>query len=372
MTSARIVIFGATGYTGALLARALVERGARPILAGRSYEKLSLLAAELGHLETHIADVSDPASIREILREGDVLVSTVGPFLRWGDAAISAAIDAGAIYLDSTGEPGFIRKVYEHYGPIASGRSSTLLTAFGFDWVPGNLASALALMQAGQSATRIEVSYLLNGTSAESGGAQASAFAALIAPSFAYKNGQLISEHTAARAIRVKDINGKSRWVLSSGGTEHLTMPKHFPQLKDVEVGLGLYGVSSIAIPCVSTALNASMKVPFLASFIRNLMQRSAVGSTGGPSDEERAAGSTNVIARAYSSDHKLINSVALAGVDGFSFTANFLAWAAIHAATHGVQAKGALGPVQAFGIEALTEGVRQSGLSLIKKNVEN
>lgn len=217
MTAARIVVFGATGYTGTLLARALVKRGARPVLAGRSKEKLSSLAAQLGGLETHVADVSNPASIQSALRAGDVLVSTVGPFLRWGDAAVSAAIGARAIYLDSTGEPGFIRKVFEHYGPLAHERSSTLLTASGFDWVPGNLASALALTKAGGSAARLEVAYLLNGTSAESGGAQASAAAALIAPSFAYRDGGLTSERTAARALRVTDSNGQSRWVLSAG-----------------------------------------------------------------------------------------------------------------------------------------------------------
>lgn len=365
MTAARIVVFGATGYTGTLLARALVKRGARPVLAGRSKEKLSSLAAQLGGLETHVADVSNPASIQSALRAGDVLVSTVGPFLRWGDAAVSAAIGARAIYLDSTGEPGFIRKVFEHYGPLAHERSSTLLTASGFDWVPGNLASALALTKAGGSAARLEVAYLLNGTSAESGGAQASAAAALIAPSFAYRDGGLTSERTAARALRVTDSNGQSRWVLSAGGTEHLTMPELFPHVRDIEVGLGLYGAASVAVPYVSAALNAGMRVPFLARVIRRAVERSATGSTGGPSDEARAAGSTNVIARACSADRELLHSVSLSGLDGFTFTANFLAWAAIQAASGGVRAAGALGPVQAFGIEALTEGVRQSGLSI-------
>ena len=49
-----------------------------------------------------------------------MLVSTVGPFLRWGTPAIGAAIDAGAVYIDSTGEPAFIRRVFEHYGPRAA------------------------------------------------------------------------------------------------------------------------------------------------------------------------------------------------------------------------------------------------------------
>ena len=101
--SARIVLFGATGYTGARTAEALVERGARPLLTGRDPARLSALAERLGNLETAPADVTDPASVRALLSPGDVLVTTVGPFLQLGQAAVDAAVDAGAIYLDSTG-----------------------------------------------------------------------------------------------------------------------------------------------------------------------------------------------------------------------------------------------------------------------------
>ena len=362
---ARIVVFGATGYTGTLVARALVAQGARPVLAGRSRDKLAGLADALGGLETHIADIADPASLRAAIGHGDVLISTVGPFLRWGDAAVEAAIDARATYLDSTGEPAFIRKVFEHYGPQARQQSSALMTAYGFDWVPGNLAATLALSQAGSAATRVEVAYLLNGTSAESGGAEASAAAAIIAPSFAFRQGRLITERTAARARRVRDTSGRPRWILSAGGTEHLTLPEQFPHLRDIEVGLGLYGAMSAVVPYVSATLNAGMRIPAVAGAIRGAMERKANGSSGGPSDEARAAGSTSVIARAWSDSDELLHTTLLTGVDGFSFTANFLAWASIQAAG-GITGTGALGPVQAFGVEALEEGVRESGLVLV------
>ncbi len=70
----RIVLFGATGYTGRLTAEASVARGDRPVLAARSKEKVEALAAELGGLDTAVADVSDPASVRALLEPGDVIV----------------------------------------------------------------------------------------------------------------------------------------------------------------------------------------------------------------------------------------------------------------------------------------------------------
>src|SRR3569833_1445265 len=127
----RIVLFGATGYTGTLTARALVADGARPVLAGRNQAALTTLADELGGLETAFADVLEPGRERSRVARYYVLVTTGGPFLMYGHAALDAAVDAGAHYIDCTGEPPFVREVFESYGPTAR---SALLPAFGFDY----------------------------------------------------------------------------------------------------------------------------------------------------------------------------------------------------------------------------------------------
>src|SRR5688500_2211912 len=159
----RIVVFGATGYTGRKTAEALVARGERPVLAGRSPDRLASLAADLGGLETAVADVAQPQTVNGIVARGDVLVATVGPFVRFGRPAVEAAIDQGAHYLDSTGEPRFIREVFEHYGPAGARAGVGLLTAMGYDWVPGNLAGALALERAGTAAVRVDTGYFITG-----------------------------------------------------------------------------------------------------------------------------------------------------------------------------------------------------------------
>src|SRR5690349_19350897 len=109
----RIVLFGATGYTGDLTARALVARGVRPVLAARNEARVRALADHLGGPGSAVAHVGRPASVRALVERGDVLVTTVGPFVRWGEPALRAALDAGAHYLDSTGEGAFIRDVFE-------------------------------------------------------------------------------------------------------------------------------------------------------------------------------------------------------------------------------------------------------------------
>src|SRR5689334_20948992 len=109
--TARILLLGATGYTGDLTARSLVRQGARPVLVARNADRVRALADELGGLETAVADVTRPGTVTDVVEPGDVLVSTVGPFLRFGEPAVRAAAEKGAHYLDSTGEGPFMRRV---------------------------------------------------------------------------------------------------------------------------------------------------------------------------------------------------------------------------------------------------------------------
>ena len=125
--SRRIIIFGATGYTGRLLAERLAAQDAAPVLAGRSETALRELAEPLG-LEWRTADALRQNSVFALLEPGDVLVSTVGPFVKWGEPAVRAAIAAKGVYIDSTGEPPFIRRVFEELGPPAAGGPSSSTT----------------------------------------------------------------------------------------------------------------------------------------------------------------------------------------------------------------------------------------------------
>src|SRR4051812_40255885 len=104
-TDRRIVLFGATGYTGRLTAESLLRAGARPVLAGRNRGRLQELAEKLSGsgqpVEVAVGDVTEPTSVAALLAPGDVLISTVGPFLELGEPAVQAALQAKASYLDS-------------------------------------------------------------------------------------------------------------------------------------------------------------------------------------------------------------------------------------------------------------------------------
>jgi short subunit dehydrogenase-like uncharacterized protein len=355
----RVVLFGATGYTGRLAAEAMVERGMRPVLAARSRERLGQLARDIGgDLETAVADISDPPSVRALVEKGDVLVTTVGPFIRWGAPAAAAATTAGAHYLDSTGEPAFIREVFERYGPAAAGHDAAMLTAFGYDWVPGNLAGGLALRSAGDDAVRVDIGYFVTGKGAMSGGTRASTVGALTESGFVFRDGRVRSERGAKR-MRSFRVGTKDRDAVSVGSSEHFALPKIAPQLCEVNVYLGWFGPLVRPMQVMSLGLS----VPGVGTVVKAFGERFVKGSTGGPDAETRAKGGSHIVAVAYDAAGRELSEVHVTGVGGYTFTGRILAWGAEQAATGGVHGTGALGPAEAFGLVALADGCRWAGL---------
>jgi short subunit dehydrogenase-like uncharacterized protein len=361
----RIVVFGATGYTGRLTAEALVARGARPVLAARNVERLRSLGDELGGLEIAVADVARPESVTALVEKGDVLVSTVGPFVRFGDAAAEAAIASGAHYLDSTGEPPFIRRVFERFGPRAERAGMGIVTAFGYDWAPGNLAGALALREAGEAATRVELGYFTVGQAKGSGGTIASTGAALLEPHFSWRDGRLQTERGAKRVSNF-DVEGRERPAFSVGSTEHFALPRSFPQLRHVDVYLGWFGPLSRPMQAMSAATATAAKVPGVKGALEAVVSRALKGSTGGPSADERSRAGSHIVAMARDDAGGALAEVRVAGINFYDYTARLLAWGAEAVAANGMRGSGALGPVEAFGLDELEAGSREAGIERV------
>ena len=365
MAGGRIVVFGATGYTGRLTADALVRRGQRPVLAGRDAKRLSELARGLGgHLEVAVADASRPPTVHALVGRGDVLVATVGPFVRWGHAAAEAAVRAGAHYVDCTGEPPFIRRVFEYFGPLAEVTRSGMLTAFGYDWVPGNLAGALALREGGANAVRVDTGYFITGGPSGggmSGGTRASLAAVVAAPSFTWREGALRTERVAARS-RTFSVEGERRAAVSVGSSEQFALPRLQP-LREVNTYLGWFGPLSRPLAALSVLGSAALRAPAVERLYGAATEGLVKGSSGGPGPAERARAGSHIVAAAYDGAGTQLAEVQLRGVDGYSFTSEILAWGAERAAAGDLKAQGALGPVDGLGLDALEAGCAEAGM---------
>jgi short subunit dehydrogenase-like uncharacterized protein len=362
----RIVLFGATGYTGSLTAEELSARDTPTVLAGRDRQRLTALAARLrGHFETRTADATNPGSLRALLGAGDVLVSTVGPFTRWGDAAVTAAIEAGAHYLDSTGEPGFERRVFEHFGPLAEQAGVVLLPAFGYDCVPGNVAAAMALEEAGTDAVAVDVGYFVT-HGRPSGGTLASLAGAAREPSFAWRDGRLVTERGGSRTARF-ELGDRSAAGLSFGATEHLSLPRSYPRLRTVGTYLGWFGALTTGVSVLGAAQAGLEKLPGAAAVIDRAAERlTAKAGGGGPDSAARARMTSRVVAIARDASGAELARALLEGIDPYTLTARLLAWGAT-ALRDGASARpGARGPVEAFGLDTVTRALADAGLARV------
>jgi short subunit dehydrogenase-like uncharacterized protein len=148
-----IVLFGATGFVGALTAEYLAAHAPEDLrwaIAGRDEDKLRRLRDRLpGGAEPGLlrADVSDPASLRALAEHARVVATTVGPYVTYGEELVAACADAGADYLDLTGEPEFVDLMYVRHDARARETGARLVHACGFDSVPHDLGVYFTVRQ---------------------------------------------------------------------------------------------------------------------------------------------------------------------------------------------------------------------------------
>lgn len=152
-----IVLFGATGFTGRLTAEYLARHapdGLRWALAGRSRDKLedvrdhlSTISVDAADLELLHADATDPTSLADIASRSRVVATTVGPYLAYGEPLVAACADAGTDYVDLTGEPEFVDRMYLRHHQAAVRSGARIVHACGFDSIPHDLGALYTVQQ---------------------------------------------------------------------------------------------------------------------------------------------------------------------------------------------------------------------------------
>ncbi|MBT2224464.1 trans-acting enoyl reductase family protein [Nonomuraea sp. NEAU-A123] len=222
-----IVLFGASGFTGALTAAYLAKTAGPEVrwaLAGRDRAKLERLGLNAPIL---VADATDPASLAAIAREARVVVTTVGPYIRYGEPLVAACAEAGTHYLDLTGEAEFVDRMYVRYHRLATTTGAKLVHACGFDSIPYDLGVLFTVGQLPEHVP-LKVSGFLRSEMRASGGTRASAMTIVSRPL------QLLDAAARRRAAeprtpgrRISSLPGGLRYV----GGWALPMPSLDPQI---------------------------------------------------------------------------------------------------------------------------------------------
>ena len=141
-----IVVYGATGYTGRLVAEYLAHhyqgKGPKWAMAGRSAAKLAEVRSLVGapaDTPLIVANSDDPASMKALVEQTRVVVTTVGPYQLYGEPLLAACVAAGTDYADLCGEPVWMRQMADKYHAAAKASGARIAFSSGFDSIPFDL-----------------------------------------------------------------------------------------------------------------------------------------------------------------------------------------------------------------------------------------
>lgn len=146
-----LILYGATGFAGRQAARYLAERGPADLrwaVAGRSAERLEAVRAGLDpavreRVAVVVADSGDPAAVDAMVARGRAVLTTAGPFARYGTPVVAACVARGVDYVDITGETPWVRDLIDRFHGEAAARGVRIVPCCGFDSVPSDLGTWL-------------------------------------------------------------------------------------------------------------------------------------------------------------------------------------------------------------------------------------
>jgi short subunit dehydrogenase-like uncharacterized protein len=340
-----IVVFGATGFTGALTAEYLglnAPAGTRWALAGRNMEKLEQVRARLGAGAVDVplvqADSADPDSLRRLAEATRVVITTVGPYIRYGEPLVAACAAAGTDYVDLTGEPEFVDRMWLGYHEQAVASGARIVHSCGFDSIPYDLGVQFTVEQLPEGVP-ISVDGFMRSNAAISGGTYQSTIEIL---------GRLRSGAKVARERRdregrpvnrrVADVPGKPHrndfaggWVVPFPTVDPMTVKRSASALDrygpdftyshyavvgrlPVLVGLGAAVGTAVALAQVKPTRDLLLKLK---------------SSGEGPSEEKRAKSWFRVRFEANAAGQRLRTQVS-GGDPGYSETSKMLAESAL------------------------------------------
>ncbi len=395
-----LVLFGATGFTGKLVAEYLVKKRApvRLALAGRSRDKLHQVRSELASIDAGrdsaadlpvlVGDSLDPAAVSAIVQKARAVATTVGPYHHYGKVLAAACAEHGTHYCDITGEALFIREVIDENHDKARSTGARIVHCCGFDSIPSDLGTFLVHDHFAQKGERLAVVHTrvraMKG--AASGGtlttmldiaeraASSEARRVLLdpyalnprdaarGPDKLNRMGAHVDEDTGAWSAPfiMSAINGPI--VRRSNALMGFPYGEDFHYDEAMETGKGIKGLTMAAgVSAGMMGFLALAGAPPTRALLRKLLPKPG----SGPSREARESGYFRVYVYGTSDKGKKVKGVVEGTSDpGYGETAKMLGEAALCLASDNLSSSGGvLTPASAMGM-TLIERLRAAGMT--------
>jgi short subunit dehydrogenase-like uncharacterized protein len=349
VSNATWMIYGAYGYTGALVAEEALKRGHRPLLAGRSRQKLEPLSQRLG-LEYVVIDLADERALRNALEPLELVFHAAGPFVDTSEAMIRACLATRTNYIDVTGEVAVFRNTFAHHTQAAE-RKILLLSGAGFDVVPTDcLANHLAAQI--DAPTHLEIA--VAGMDSVSAGTLKSMFDGGLQGGLVRRDGQL-KPHPVGKGARTQRFLDRERSVVPipwgdletayrSTGIPNITTYMAFPR-KLAALTSATWPLTAATTPLLRGVLGHPS--------IKRRIQDAIGARVAGPDEHTRRSGHAQIWASVQNAAGAR-RQAWLETMEAYAFTA--AAGVRIVEKTLAQRPVGALTPAQAFGKDLVME----------------
>lgn len=338
-----LVVFGATGFTGGLVARYLADRlrgtEVRWAIAGRSRSKLEAVLAAIHEKDAGAkvavieASSDDRASLDRLAASTRVVLTTVGPYARLGVPLVEACVDAGTDCVDITGEPEFVNGLLDRVDAKARSRGVRIVNCCGFDSVPHDLGALFTMRQLGAEEP-VELEGLVQASGGISGGTWHSTVNALSRPRASMRAPRL-------RLASVRRVGGLRRGLHRDprGGAWLVPLPTIDPAIvlrsaraidaygPDFRYGHYARVKSSLTIAAGAVAIGAVALLAQLPPTRALLLRWKSPGE--GPSEEVRTNGWFRVTFLAKTPTRSIVTRVS-GGEPGYAETSKMVAECAL------------------------------------------
>jgi short subunit dehydrogenase-like uncharacterized protein len=356
-----IVVYGATGYTGRLVARELHRRGLPFVLCGRDPAKLRAVADSLDQPDIRVASVDNRDALRHAFGDCAAVINCAGPFTVLGEPVVRAAVETGTHYVDTTGEQPFMKLLAERYDEPARAAEVAVVPAMGFDYVPGDLLCRLVARDH-EPVDELRLAYAVSGFGVTRG--------TLRSTMEIVKGGDVVWEDGAwkpagggpmrARVVFPEPFGRQVAAKYPCG--EIVTVPRH----SRVRTIVARVGVSTMApvgpltpvLPALMTGVGVTMRTP-----LRGVLQAAVGALPEGPSEQARQAARFLIVAEAIGEDGRRGRGTVL-GSDVYGLTAVTAVHGASLLAGSDDTRAGVLSPASAFDPVAFLDYLTDHGVS--------
>lgn len=353
-----IAVYGATGYTGRLIAAELDRAGADFRLAGRNREKLERVAAGLdSDVEVQAVSLDDQRGLNAMLEDCAAVIACAGPFHLHGEPVMRAAVETGTHYLDTTGEQPYMRLAWERYDRPAREAGVAVIPAMGFDYVPGDMIAALTASGMG----RLDTLRLAYRTKMQpTRGTMLSALEMIGGGDLEWRDDRLQpAPQTVSRgSFDFGAPLGELKMTRYPAG-EHVTVPRHI-DTRRVETMLSADsfapGPAANLLPVFFRGAGLAMRTP-----LRKLTAKLIPHLPEGAGPEARQKSTFTIGCEAVAGGR--VSRGMISGRDIYGLTAALIVEGGRIAASGGVKSSGALAPSEAFDTQGFLRSFERFGL---------